>query len=131
MGFPKTSCTSVNEVACHGIPDSRPLEEGDIVNIDVTAWLDGAFGDNSDMACAGEVDPMIARLLATTHESLQAGIDAAKPGKPVSDIGKACDSVAKKNGFAICHEFCGHGIGHAMHVAPPVIHVPNDIAFIL
>ena len=70
MGFPKTSCTSVNEVACHGIPDSRPLEEGDIVNIDVTAWLDGAFGDNSDMACAGDVDPMIARLIATTHESL-------------------------------------------------------------
>ena len=59
MGFPKTACTSVNEVACHGIPDSRPLEEGDIVNIDVTAWLDGAFGDNSDMACAGKVDPII------------------------------------------------------------------------
>ena len=70
MGFPKSACISVNEVACHGIPDTRPLEEGDIVNIDVTAWIDGAFGDNSDMASVGQVDPQIARLLAATAESL-------------------------------------------------------------
>jgi methionyl aminopeptidase len=112
----------VNEVILHGIPDSRPLGSGDIVNLDVTIYLDGFHGDCSATYSVGPVDDESARLLRVTHECLLRGIEAVKPGRPISDIGKVIESHATAHGYGVVHAFCGHGIGEEFHLDPQVLH---------
>ncbi len=114
-GFPKSLCTSVNEVICHGIPDGRPLEEGDIVNLDVTAYLDGMHGDCSATFLVGEVDPEGRRLVQVARECLARGIAAVAPGRPISEIGKAIEAHASRHGYGVVRAYCGHGIGESFH----------------
>jgi methionyl aminopeptidase len=114
-GFPKSLCTSVNEVICHGIPDSRPLEDGDIVNLDVTVYLDGMHGDCSATFLVGNVDAEGRRLVQVSRECLSRGIAAVKPGLPVSDIGKAVEAHASRHGYGVVRAYCGHGIGESFH----------------
>ena len=114
-GFPKSLCTSVNEVICHGIPDSRPLEDGDIVNLDVTAYVDGMHGDCSATFLVGEVDAEGRRLVQVARDCLAKGIAAVKPGRPVSDIGKAIEAHAARHGYGVVRAYCGHGIGESFH----------------
>jgi methionyl aminopeptidase len=114
-GYPKSLCTSVNEVICHGIPDSRPLEDGDIVNLDVTVYLDGMHGDCSATFLVGEVDAEGRRLVQVARECLAKGISAVKPGRPVSDIGKAVEAHASRHGYGVVRAYCGHGIGESFH----------------
>ncbi len=121
-GFPKSLCTSVNEVICHGIPDGRPLEDGDIVNLDVTAYLDGMHGDCSATFLVGEVDPEGRRLVTVARECLARGIDAVKPGRPVSEIGKAIEAHASRHGFGVVRAYCGHGIGESFHTHLQIPH---------
>ncbi len=122
MGYPKSICTSVNEVICHGIPDDRPLEEGDIVNCDVTIFLDGMHGDCSATFPVGDVDEDSRRLLQVTHECLLLGVDAVRPGGPVNEIGKAIERHAVRHGFGVVRAFTGHGIGSRFHMEPQVPH---------
>ncbi|HET9596318.1 MAG TPA: type I methionyl aminopeptidase [Anaeromyxobacteraceae bacterium] len=121
-GFPKSLCTSVNEVILHGIPDSRPLEDGDIVNLDVTIYLDGMHGDCSATFPVGEVDEASRRLVRVTRECLELGIAAVKPGRPISDIGRAIERHAAAHGYGVVRAFCGHGIGEDFHMEPQVLH---------
>ena len=121
-GFPKSLCTSVNEVILHGIPDSRPLESGDIVNLDVTIYLDGMHGDCSATFPVGPIDDASARLLRVTEECMYAGIAAVRPGLPVNVIGKAIEAHATANGYGVVRAFCGHGIGEDFHMEPQVLH---------
>jgi methionyl aminopeptidase len=121
-GFPKSVCTSVNEVICHGIPDDRALLDGDIVNIDVTVYLDGVHGDTNATFCVGRVDPESRRLVRVTEECLDLGIEAVKPGAPVSDIGRAIETHAHAAGFFVVRAFVGHGIGEVFHGPPQVPH---------
>ncbi|HET6811223.1 MAG TPA: type I methionyl aminopeptidase [Acidimicrobiales bacterium] len=114
-GYPKSVCTSVNEVICHGIPDSRPLAEGDIVNIDVTAFIDGVHGDTNATYPVGRVDPESARLIEATRTCLELGIAAVRPGRPVSDIGRAIEGHAHSCGFGVVRAFVGHGVGTVFH----------------
>jgi methionyl aminopeptidase len=114
-GFPKSVCTSVNEVICHGIPDNRPLGDGDIVNIDVTVYLNGVHGDTNATYLVGDVDPESQRLVEVTRECLELGIGAVRPGRPVSDIGKAIDDHASAAGFGLVRTYVGHGIGEVFH----------------
>lgn len=123
--FPKSVCTSVNDVLCHGIPDSRPLEEGDIVNIDVTVYLNGYHGDNSSMFACGAVDDKSLRLMAATKQCLEAGIAVCGPGVPFKEIGAACEKSAKQNKMTNVADFCGHGVGTVFHAAPMVQHCRN------
>jgi len=121
-GYPKSVCTSVNEVICHGIPDSRPLEDGDIVNIDVTVFADGVHGDTNATYAVGRIDDESARLVRTTRECLELGIAAVVPGRPLSDIGRAIQRHAEEAGLGVVRAFCGHGIGEVFHSAPQVPH---------
>jgi methionyl aminopeptidase len=121
-GFPKSLCTSVNEVICHGIPDSRPLEDGDIVNLDVTVYLDGMHGDCSATFLVGEVDADGRRLVQVARECLAKGIAAVKPGRPVSDIGRAVEAHATRHGYGVVRAYCGHGIGESFHTSLQVPH---------
>ncbi len=114
-GYPKSLCTSVNEVICHGIPDGRPLEDGDIVNLDVTVFLDGMHGDCSATFLVGKVDAEGRRLVQVARECLERGIAAVRPGRPVSDIGKAVEAHASRHGFGVVRAYCGHGIGESLH----------------
>ncbi len=125
-GYPKSLCTSVNEVICHGIPDSRELVEGDIVNIDVSVYIDGAHGDTSRTFFVGEVDEASRDLVNVTRDCLTAGIQAVIPGKPVSDIGKAIQKVADAHGYGIVRAFVGHGIGTQFHSDPQVHHYASN-----
>jgi methionyl aminopeptidase len=121
--FPAHCCTSVNDVVCHGIPDDRrPLEEGDIVNVDVTPILDGFHGDTSRTFLVGEVSPVARRLVGVTREALWRGIGAVRPGARVGDIGHAIQSFVEPQGFSVVREFTGHGIGRVFHAAPSVLH---------
>ena len=120
--FPKSVCTSVNEVICHGIPDSRPLAAGDIVNIDVTVYLDGVHGDTSAMFCVGEVDPESLRLVRETRRALDAAIEVVAPGVPVSAIGKAIEGVARPGRLGVVREFVGHGVGTDFHGSLQIPH---------
>jgi methionyl aminopeptidase len=122
QGFPKSVCTSVNEVICHGIPDDRPLAEGDIVNLDVTVFLDGVHGDTNATFTVGEVDDISQRLVTVTRECLELGIAAVRPGRPISDIGQAIERHATKHRFGVVRTFVGHGIGEKFHTAPSVPH---------
>jgi methionyl aminopeptidase len=121
-GFPKSICTSVNEVICHGIPDSRPLADGDIVNLDVTVYLDGMHGDCSATWLVGNVDEAGRRLVRVARECLEKGIAAVRPGRPVSDIGAAIEPHAVRHGYGVVRSYCGHGIGDGFHTALQIPH---------
>jgi methionyl aminopeptidase len=121
-GFPKSLCTSVNEVILHGIPDSRPLRKGDVVNLDVTIYLDGMHGDCSATYAVGRVDLESERLLRVTRECMLRGIEAVRPGRPISDVGRAVEAHASAHGYGVVRSFCGHGIGEEFHVDPQVLH---------
>jgi methionyl aminopeptidase len=114
-GFRKSVCTSVNEVACHGIPDSRPLQEGDIVNVDVTAYIDGVHGDTSATFAVGELDAPTDALVRTTVEATLAGIAAVAPGRQLRVVGQTIEPIAADRGFGVISMYGGHGIGHAFH----------------
>lgn len=121
-GFPKSVCTSVNEVICHGIPDDRPLENGDIVNIDVTLFLDGFHGDCSETVPVGDIDKSSRHLLKTARECLWRGISAICPHSRVKDIGSAIAKYAHLQGCSVVRAYCGHGIGRCFHMDPQVFH---------
>ena len=121
-GYPKSVCTSVNEVICHGIPDSRPLVEGDIVNVDVTIYLDGVHGDTSATLAVGEIGEHDQRLIVETRAAMDQGIDAAGPGRPVNVIGRAIERHARRHRLGVVREFIGHGIGTEFHSAIQVPH---------
>lgn len=121
--FPKSICTSVNHVVCHGIPGEKKLNEGDIVNIDVTVILDGWHGDSSRMYLVGDNIPVKARrLVDVTYDAMMAGIEAVKPGATLGDIGYAIQQVAEKERFSVVRDFCGHGLGRTFHAPPSVLH---------
>lgn len=121
-GFPKSICTSVNHVVCHGIPGDRRLKNGDIVNIDITVIKDGFHGDTSRMFVVGEAQVLAERLIKICHESMWRGIRAITPGGHLGDIGYAVQSYAEANRFSIVREYCGHGIGRGFHEDPQVLH---------
>ena len=121
--FPKSICTSVNHVVCHGIPSSKKvLKRGDVLNIDVTVIKDGYHGDTSKMFLVGEVSVLARRLVQVTQECLYAGIRAVRPGARFGDIGYAIARHARKNRFSVVREFCGHGIGDVFHDDPQILH---------
>lgn len=122
MGFPKSICTSINEVVVHGIPDDRVLVSGDIINCDVTVFAHGMHGDCSETVFVGEVSPAAQKLVRTTWECLMLAIDLVKPGHKVNCIGLAIEAHARSNGFSVVREFTGHGIGECFHMAPYVAH---------
>mgnify|MGYP003971964585 FL=1 len=125
-GFPKSICTSVNHVVCHGIPsDEKILKDGDIVNIDVTLIKDGFHGDTSKTFCVGKPSILAKRLVSNCKESLYRGIRAVKPGAHLGDIGYAIQTYVEKNRFSIVREYCGHGIGKIFHDDPQVLHYGN------
>lgn len=122
-GFPKSICTSVNEVVCHGIPsDKRALKNGDIINIDVTVIKDGWHGDTSIMVIVGKPKPHTERLVRITQECLYKGIAAVKPGATLGDIGHVIQQHAESNYYSVVREYCGHGIGQVFHEDPQVLH---------
>ncbi|TNW08402.1 type I methionyl aminopeptidase, partial [Xylella fastidiosa] len=122
-GFPKTICTSVNNVICHGIPsDAKVLKDGDIINIDVTVIKDGWHGDTSRMYYVGNPSVMARRLVETTYEAMWRGIRAVKPGATLGDIGHAIQTYAENERFSVVREYCGHGIGKVYHDNPQVLH---------
>ncbi|MEO9899272.1 type I methionyl aminopeptidase [Nisaea sp.] len=121
-GFPKSICTSINHVVCHGIPGPRKLENGDILNIDVTVILNGWHGDTSRMFGAGKVGVKARRLMDITYESLMRGIAVVKPGATLGDIGYAIQTYAEGERCSVVRDFCGHGLGRTFHAAPSVLH---------
>ena len=122
-GFPRSICTSVNEVVCHGIPsDTKKLRNGDIVNIDVTVIKDGYHGDTSIMVEVGDVAPHAQRLIKVTQECLYKALDIVKPGTTLGDIGAVIQQHAEKNYYSVVREYCGHGIGKIFHEEPQVLH---------
>ena len=121
-GFPKSICTSINHVVCHGIPGDRRLAEGDVLNIDVTVVLDGWHGDSSRMYAAGTPSTRAARLMDVTYESMMRGIAKIKPGATLGDVGHAIQVYVEGNRFSVVRDFCGHGIGRRFHEAPNVLH---------
>lgn len=120
--FPKSVCSSVNEVICHGIPDDRPLRDGDIVNLDVTLYREGVHGDTNATFFVGQVDDLSKRLVRVTRECLEKGIQAAKPGDPINAIGRAIQTHAESNGFGVVRDFVGHGIGEQFHTDLQICH---------
>jgi methionyl aminopeptidase len=121
-GYPKTICSSVNHVICHGIPNDKKLKDGDIVNIDVTVMKNGYFGDTSKMFMVGEPSVQAARLVKVTRECMLIGIKKVKPGNYLGDIGAAIQAHAHKHRFSVVQEYCGHGIGKNMHEEPQILH---------
>ncbi|MCV2509224.1 MAG: type I methionyl aminopeptidase, partial [Neisseriaceae bacterium] len=109
--FPKSICTSVNHVICHGIPDDKPLKNGDIINIDVTIIKDGFHGDTSRMFAVGDISPYAKRLIKVTHECMMLGINEVKPGATLGDVGYVIQKHAEESGYSVVREFCGHGVG--------------------
>ncbi len=122
-GFPKSVCTSVNEVVCHGIPSDRKLlKNGDIINIDITVIKDGYHGDTSKMFFIGKAAPHAERLVTVTQECLYRGIEVVKPGATLGDIGHVIQQHAEKNYYSVVREYCGHGIGTVFHEEPQILH---------
>ena len=121
-GYPKSVCTSVNEVICHGIPDSRVLQEGDIINLDVTTYMNGVHGDTNATFLVGNVSEIDRKLVKVTEECLWLGIEAVKPDRPLSDIGKAIEDHAKIHRMGVVRAFIGHGIGEQFHTDIQVLH---------
>ena len=124
-GYPKTICTSVNEVVCHGIPNTRPLKSGDIVNVDITTIVNGWYGDQSETFLVGEVSDAARRLVQTTFDALFVGIHAARPGGTVTEIGRAIQAFAAQAGYSVVREYQGHGIGRDFHQEPGIPHYPQ------
>jgi methionyl aminopeptidase len=120
--FPKSICTSLNHVVCHGIPGPRKLKSGDVLNIDITVIKDGFHGDTSRMFYVGEASIQARRLTEVTHECMWRGIRSIKPGAYLGDIGHAIQSHAEAHGFSVVREFCGHGIGRKFHEDPQILH---------
>ncbi len=120
--FPKSLCTSVNEVICHGIPDDRPLVDGDIVSLDVTLFREGVHGDTCVTVPVGRVDPLSRRLIVVTRDCLRRAIDVVRPGTPLNAIGRAIQEHAEANGFGVVRQFVGHGVGEQFHSAFYVPH---------
>ncbi|KAI0093632.1 methionine aminopeptidase [Irpex rosettiformis] len=127
-GFPKSVCLSVNEVICHGIPDQRKLQEGDIVNIDISLYYDGFHGDLNETYPVGRVDEDSMKLMRTTRQSLDAAIAICKPGALFRDIGKTIEPIARANGCTVVRTYCGHGINDLFHCAPNVPHYAKNKA---
>lgn len=121
-GFPKSVCTSVNEVICHGIPDARPLRDGDIVNIDVTLYREGVHGDTNATWCVGTVDPLSRKLVDVTRQCLERAIAVVAPGRAFNEIGRAIQEHAESNGFSVVRAFIGHGVGETFHSDLSVLH---------
>jgi methionyl aminopeptidase len=121
-GYPKSLCTSVNEVICHGIPDSRELQDGDIVKVDITAYIGGVHGDTCATFLVGDVAPAVRELSERTHEALLRGISAVKPGRPISVIGRVIESYARRFGYGVVRDYTGHGVGQSFHTKPTILH---------
>ncbi|MDQ0560199.1 methionyl aminopeptidase [Rhizobium mesoamericanum] len=121
-GYTKSTCTSINHVVCHGIPDAKPLREGDIVNIDVTYVVDGWHGDSSRMYPVGTIKRAAERLLEVTYESLLRGISAVRPGARTGAIGEAIQTYAEAERCSVVRDFCGHGVGALFHDSPNILH---------
>lgn len=121
-GFPKSVCTSVNHVVCHGIPDDKLLKEGDIVNVDVTTIVDGWYGDTSRTYWVGDVPIKAKRLTQVTYDAMMLGIEQVKPGATTGDIGHAIQTFAEGHGFSVVEEYCGHGLGKVFHTMPNILH---------
>lgn len=125
MGFPKSCCTSVNDVICHGIPDDRPLQDGDIINIDTTTIVNGWHGDQSETFLIGEVSREAKAVTQCSLDCLYLAIDAIKPGGRICAIGEAIVTEARRRGFSVVQEYIGHGLGREFHQKPNIPHVPN------
>ncbi|MBP9680817.1 MAG: type I methionyl aminopeptidase [Bacteriovorax sp.] len=123
-GFPKSVCTSLNEVICHGIPSKEDvLKDGDILNIDVTTYLNKFHGDSNKTFLVGNVAPHIKKLVDVTYQCLRAGIEVVRPGGHIGDIGAAVQEIAHAHGYSIVEDYCGHGIGREFHEAPQIVHI--------
>ncbi|MGI9403225.1 MAG: type I methionyl aminopeptidase, partial [Hyphomicrobium sp.] len=125
-GFPKSICTSVNHVVCHGIPGPKPLREGDILNIDVTLIVDGWHGDTSRMYAVGKISRRAERLVSVTFEALKRGIEAVEPGLTTGHIGAAIQSYAEAERCSVVRDFCGHGLGQVFHDRPNILHYGDE-----
>lgn len=125
-GFPKSVCTSVNECICHGIPDSRSLEDGDIINIDVTVYLNGYHGDTSTTFFCGDVNDEVKKLVQVTKESLDKAISICAPGVEFKKIGRTIHDHADKYGYGVVQQFVGHGVGRVFHADPVILHFRNN-----
>jgi len=121
-GFPKSCCTSINHVVCHGIPSNKVLNDGDIINIDVTSIINGWHGDTSRMFYVGEVSVKSKNLISTTYESMMKAISIVKSGLYLGDIGETIQTYVEKKGFSVVRDFCGHGIGRIFHQPPNILH---------
>ncbi|KAF5838034.1 peptidase M24, structural domain-containing protein [Dunaliella salina] len=128
FNFPKSVCTSVNEVICHGIPDARELQNGDIVNVDVTAQLNGYCGDLNETFVVGEVDEQSKKLIKTAHDCLAKAVAMCKPGVRYRDVGEVITKHAQANGMSVVRTYCGHGIGQLFHCAPSIPHYAQNKA---
>src|SRR5689334_24125729 len=124
-GFPKSCCTSLNEVICHGIPDSTVLEDGDIINVDVTAYLGGVHGDTDATFCVGDVSEDARLLVERTHEATMRAIKSVKPGRPLNVIGRVIEAYAKRFRYGVVRDFTGHGIGETFHSGLYIPHYDN------
>jgi len=121
-GFPKSICTSINNQVCHGIPNSKPLKNGDIINVDITVIKDGYHGDTSKMFFVGDPSILARRVTKVSYDCLQKGIELVRPGVHLGDIGHTIQQHAEKNGCSVVREYCGHGIGELFHEDPQVLH---------
>ena len=121
-GFPKSCCTSSNHVVCHGIPSEKILKDGDILNVDVTAFKDGWHGDTSRMFCIGDVSIKASKLIKTTYEAMMKAINILNKESYVGDIGSTIQNFVEKEGFSVVRDFCGHGIGKKFHLEPNILH---------
>ena len=121
-GFPKSCCTSTNHVVCHGIPSDKILKEGDIVNVDVTAYKNGWHGDTSRMFKIGDISIKAEKLINTTYDSMMKAISIVKDGLQLGDIGSTIQTHVEQNGFSVVQDFCGHGIGQTFHKEPNILH---------
>ncbi len=124
-GFPKSICSSINEEICHGIPSERKLRNGDVINLDITTYLNGFHGDTSKTFFVGSPRKKISRLVETCRESLQKAIEVVRPGARLGDIGATIQNLAESRGYSVVREFCGHGIGRSFHEDPQVLHLGN------
>jgi methionyl aminopeptidase len=128
-GFPKSCCTSVNEVICHGIPDDRPLKAGDLINLDITCYLDGYHGDCSEMFVVGGADALddaARHLLQTTYDCWISAMSIVQPGKEYKEIGGIIEDYVTSRGLTTVKNFCGHGIGSVFHTTPNILHYRNN-----
>jgi len=126
--FPKSLCTSVNEVICHGIPDERALLDGDVVKVDITAYIGGVHGDNCATFFAGTPSPEVRELAERTREAMLRGIKAIKPGRPVSVIGRVIEAYANRFGYGVIRDYTGHGVGPSFHTKPTILHYDEPLA---